>query len=316
MKKFYLLMALVALPALFFACGNGEAPVADADARDEVEEVEIEVVIINDLEDWDIAEIWVDPSDGAWTDNLIDELIAPGDEFTVILEEAGSYDIWITDEDGDTYTRYNIEIDAHGYEWAVTIEDGDWQTSEEEVTITINNELGSWTLWYCYCSTSDDDSWGEDRFGSEIVDAGESFTFEVMSGDYYDIKVIDDEDDEYIIWDVWVGEDGYVWDVALSDMDNSERDDTPEAGAPITIYNGLGDWTIWYVYGDPSDGPWGEDRLGTDLLSPGDELTFYVPAGDTYDFKVEDEDGDIYTIWGVDVDEDGFYWEVELSDMD
>lgn len=313
MKKFYLLMALVALPVLFFACGNGEAPVADADAPDEIE---IRVVIVNELGAWNIEEILVDPSDGPWGENRIDAILEADEEAVIILDEEGTYDILVIDEDGDSYTLWEVEIDEDGFEWAVTIEDMDSQTSEEEVAITINNELGSWTLWYCYCSTSDGDSWGEDRFGSEIVDAGESFTFEVMSGDYYDIKVVDDEDDEYIIWDVYVGEDGYVWDVELSDMDNSERDDTPEAGAPITIYNGLGDWTICYVYGDPSDGPWGEDRLGADLLSAGEEFTFYVPAGDTYDFKVEDEDGDIYTIWGIDVDEDGFYWEVELSDMD
>jgi len=315
MKKFNLFIALLALPVLFLACGDGEAPVNDT--PEEVEDVTVEATIINGLEDLEVTEVWIDPSDAAsWSENLMDDPILPGDEFTVTLDGAQSYDLWIEDENGGVYTRYGIEIDTHDYEWEVVLEDGDWQTSEEEVEITINNELGNWTLWYCYCSTSDDDSWGEDRFGSEILDADESFTFEVMSGDYYDIKVIDDEDDEYIIWDVWVGEDGYVWDVELSDMDNSERDDVSEAGAPITIYNGLGDWTIWYAYGDPSDGPWGEDRLGSDLLSAGDEFTFYVPAGDTYDFKVEDEDGDTYTLWGIDVDEDGFYWEVELSDMD
>ncbi|MCK5785594.1 MAG: hypothetical protein KAH54_03440 [Candidatus Sabulitectum sp.] len=86
--------------------------------------------------------------------------------------------------------------------------------------------------------------------------------------------------------------------------------------APVTIENDLGSWTIWYVYGDPSDSPWGDDRLGSDLLDPGETLTFYVPAGDYYDFKCVDEDDDVYTIWEVWVDEDGFYWSVDLSDMD
>ena len=314
MKKLHLLLALVVLPVLFLACGSGEAPVADTE--EPVEDAEIEVVIINDLGDFDIAEIWIDASDGAWSENLITEAVTPGQEFSVVLEEAGSYDIWITDEDGDTYIRYGIEIDEDGYEWAVTLEDGNWNTEGEEVTVTINNELGDWTLWYCYCSLSDDDGWGEDRFGSDLVGPGESFSFDVESGYYYDIKVIDDEDDEYILWDVYVGYDGFVWDVTLSDMDNSNVVSGADGDAAITIYNGLGDWTIWYVYGDPSDGAWGEDRLGSELLSAGEEFTFYVPAGNTYDFKVEDEDGDTYTLWGIDVDADGFYWEVELSDMD
>ena len=316
MKKLHLLMALALLPVLFFGCGGGEAPVEDSPEDVEVEEVEIEVVIINDLGDWDIAEIWVDASDGAWTENLIDEAVAPGAEFSVILEEAGSYDIWITDEDGDTYTRYGIEIDGHGYEWAVTLDDGDWNTNGEEVTVTINNELGSWTIWYAYVCLSEDEDWGEDRFGSELLEPGQSISFDVESGNYYDFRCIDEDDDEYILLDVWVGDDGFVWDVVLDDMDNSFAEVSMDGDAAITIYNGLGDWTIWYVYGDPSDGAWGEDRLGSELLAAGEEFTFYVPAGVSYDFKVEDEDGDTYTLWGIDIDENGFYWEVELSDMD
>ncbi|MCD4706712.1 MAG: hypothetical protein K8S62_03140 [Candidatus Sabulitectum sp.] len=314
MKKIHLLMALMLFPVLFFACGGGEAPAADA--PEEVEEVEIEVVIINGLESWDIHEIWIDPSDSDWTDNILDEILAPGDEFTIILEEADTYDIEIVDEDGDIYSRWGVVIDEHGFEWEVTLEDGDWNTDGEEVTVTIENALGSWTLWYGYCTLSENDDWGDDRFGSELLEPGESISFDVMSGDYYDFKCIDEDDDEYILWDVWIGDDGFVWEVELSDMDNSAILNNDEGDAPITIYNGLGDWTIWYVYGDPSDGPWGEDRLGSEILSADEEFTFFVPAGDTYDFKVEDEDGDTYTLWDIDIDEHGFYWEVELSDMD
>jgi hypothetical protein len=312
LKKFNLFIALLALPVLFLACGSGEAP-AD-DTTEEVEDVTVEATIINGLEDLEVAEIWVDPSDAAaWSENLIDEPLLPGEEFTVTLDDAGSYDLWIEDEDGGVYTRYGVEIDEHDYEWEVVYEDGDWNVPE--ATVTITNDLGNWTIWYAYCDFSSSDSWGEDRLGSELLEPGESVSFTVDANDYYDFMCTDEDDDNYYLWDVWVGEDGFEWDVQLSDMDAS-IEDAAEGDAPITIYNGLGDWTIWYVYGDPSDGPWGEDRLGSELLEPGEEFTFYVPAGDTYDFKVEDEDGDSYTLWGIDVAEDGFYWEVELSDMD
>ena len=311
MKRLHLFLALAVLPVLFFACGGSDAPVADAP------EPVVEVTIINELDGWNIEEIMIDPSDAAWGDNRIDEPLRDGEEVTIVLDGANTYDIMIIDEDGDSYTLWGVEIDADGYEWAVTLDDGDWNTDGVETTVTINNELGGWTLWYGYCSLSSDDNWGDDRFGSELLEPGESISFEVMSGDYYDFKCIDEDDDEYILWDVYVGVDGFVWNVVLDDMDNSSASPAGAEGeAAITIYNGLGDWTIWYVYGSPSDGAWGEDRLGSELLEPGEEFTFFVPAGDTYDFKVEDGDGDTYTLWGIDVDEDGFYWEVELSDMD
>ncbi|MCK5785651.1 MAG: hypothetical protein KAH54_03725 [Candidatus Sabulitectum sp.] len=315
MKKIYLLMALMAFPVLFLACGSGEAPATDE--PEEVEETEIEVVISNGLGSWDIAEIWVDPSDGAWTDNLIDEILAPGEEFTVVLEEAGSYNLWITDEDGDTYTRYGVEINQRGYEWEVTLEDmDDWGT--DEVTVTIENDLGDWIIWYAYCSPSSDSEWGEDRLGTELLEQGESVSFEVMSGDYYDFMVEDEDGDVYTLLDEWVDEDGFLWVVDLSDMDNTFESEIEGSGgdATVTIHNGLGDWTIWYVYGDPSDGPWGEDRLGSELLEPGEEMSFRVHSGQDYDFKVEDGTGDTYTRWNVFVDTDGYYWEVTLSDLD
>jgi len=84
---------------------------------------------------------------------------------------------------------------------------------------------------------------------------------------------------------------------------------------PVDFYNELGDYTILYVYVDLSTDPWGEDRLGADLLEPGDVFTVWVDPG-TYDLRVEDEDGDTYTLWGIEVDEDGVYWDVTLTDMD
>ncbi len=222
MKKLNLILALFALPVLFMACG-GEAPVEEVET---VEETTIEVVIVNDLGGWDIMEILVDPSDSPWTDNRIDEPLIQGERFAITLEEAGTYDIMLIDEDGDSYSKWAVEIGEDGFTWEVTLDDLDWG---------------------------------------------------------------DDYDEPYM----------------------------PEEGeAAVTIYNGLGDWTIWYVYCDPSDGPWGADRLGADLLEPGDEFTFFVPAGNTYDIKVEDVDGDTYTLWGIDIDEEGYYWEVTLSDID
>jgi hypothetical protein len=84
---------------------------------------------------------------------------------------------------------------------------------------------------------------------------------------------------------------------------------------PIDIYNGLGDWTIWYIRVDRSTDPWGEDRLGSELLSPDEYFTVWVDPG-TYDIQVEDEDGDTYTLWDTEIDEAGYYWEVTLADMD
>ena len=187
--------------------------------------------------------------------------------------------------------------------------------------LEITNDTGNYSFFYVYISPSSSDSWGDDMLGSsETISAGSTKSFRLNNGTY-DIKVIDEDDDEYIFWNVDVSGTLDLY-VSLDDLGEQDWGSSANIGssgggmAPVTIENDLGSWTIWYVYGDPSDSPWGDDRLGSDLLDPGETLTFYVPAGDYYDFKCVDEDDDVYTIWEVWVDEDGFYWSVDLSDMD
>lgn len=54
---------------------------------------------------------------------------------------------------------------------------------------------------------------------------------------------------------------------------------------------------FYYVYiSDPSDG-WGDDQLGSEVLSSGETMSFSFGNG-TYDIKVVDEDGDECMIFG------------------
>ncbi len=189
--------------------------------------------------------------------------------------------------------------------------------------LEITNDTGSYSFYYVNISSSSSDSWGDDKLGSsETISAGDTRSFRLNSGTY-DVKIEDEDGDEYIFWDVEVS--GTVGlNVDLGNIGEqywgggSSLPSNPSSGgsAPITIENDLGSWTIWYIHGSPVDASWGEDRLGSELLDPGESFTFYVNAGENYDLKCEDEDGDTYTLWDVYVGSDGFYWSVELSDMD
>ncbi|NVK27153.1 MAG: hypothetical protein HWE14_03860 [Flavobacteriia bacterium] len=59
------------------------------------------------------------------------------------------------------------------------------------------------------------------------------------------------------------------------------------------------DYTFVNVYISDSDADeWGNDRLGSKMLDPGQEISFLISAG-TYDLKIVDEDGDICTQMGL-----------------
>ena len=89
--------------------------------------------------------------------------------------------------------------------------------SSETVTLTIINGLGAVTIYYVYVSPSGSDSWGSDRLGTaNILSPGESGTLELSKG-VYDIRVVDEDGDEYFRWNLQLNSD-YTWTVRLSDL--------------------------------------------------------------------------------------------------
>ncbi len=185
--------------------------------------------------------------------------------------------------------------------------------------LQITNSTGGYSIWYVYISPTSADSWGNDWLGSsETISSGYSKTFTVPNGSY-DVKLIDEDGDEYIVWNMPIS--GTVtWNVTLDYL--GERNwgggSTPSSvgNAPVTIHNALGSYDIYYIYCDPSDMPWGQDRLGSSILSPGRSTTFNVPANNYYDIKCVDVDGDTYTLWEIWIGTDGFHWNVDLSYID
>jgi hypothetical protein len=75
----------------------------------------------------------------------------------------------------------------------------------------------------------------------------------------------------------------------------------------VRITNNTG-YDVYYIYISPSDNDeWGEDFLEDDILLDGHsvniQLDYPLSMADTYDFCLEDEDGDTY-----------FKYEVEIAD--
>lgn len=86
-----------------------------------------------------------------------------------------------------------------------------------KVPIKITNDLGAWDIHEIYISPSADEDWGE-SITTEILEPGQEFTSMVTVGDY-DIKVVDEDGDEYTRYVVTIEAGGYNWSVELSDMD-------------------------------------------------------------------------------------------------
>lgn len=85
------------------------------------------VTIRNDLGSWDIHGVWLDPSsEPEWSEERLGPgyMLAVGSSFTVMVDP-GVYDIMVVDQDGDSYTRWEIEVGPGGYSWSVNLADMD-----------------------------------------------------------------------------------------------------------------------------------------------------------------------------------------------
>ena len=83
-------------------------------------------------------------------------------------------------------------------------------------SLTINND-SSYSLIGIYLSPTTSVSWGNDLLGSEILIPGEVFEVSGIDCDTYDIRVVDEDNDECILDAVDLCLDNAVWHI-----DNAE----------------------------------------------------------------------------------------------
>jgi|GEM_PF-591267 len=153
-------------------------------------------------------------------------------------------------------------------------------SSGGQVRFTIENQSDE-DIWYVYISPVEDDYWGNDLLGSEILWAGESHDFYLTPG-AYDLRV-DDSDQNALQteWNLNIRSD-QTWVFSGSDSGGGGGGEYR-----FTIQNQSNE-DIWYVYISPSENTtWGSDWLGADILWAGESYDFYVDAG-SYDLRLAD----------------------------
>jgi hypothetical protein len=170
--------------------------------------------------------------------------------------------------------------------------------------VIVTNNTG-YDIWYLYVSHEDSDSWEEDVLGSEILYDGESFRVDLTGypSPVFDIHAEDEDGDTYTVWGVNV--DKRDVEITLADLD------TGSFSGYVDVTNDTG-YDIWYLYVSHSDSDsWEEDVLGSEILYDGETYRVNLNGypSSIFDIHAEDEDGDTYTVWGVDV----YYEDVTLT---
>jgi hypothetical protein len=170
----------------------------------------------------------------------------------------------------------------------------------QPLDVVFLNRTGA-TIFYLYASPVTSDNWGDDLLGMDIFAPGTSYRFRFLGREsHYDIRAVDSNDNEYIIWD---------WDFAAEPEVTVSRshyvgihDIGPDAAFGwISIVN-LTNYTIMELYIVPAgtrDWQDSEQLLGRyDLIHDGEDYRAEVDVDRyetfLYDIILVDEDGDRY----------------------
>ncbi|MCK4516379.1 MAG: hypothetical protein KAU31_14040, partial [Spirochaetaceae bacterium] len=159
------------------------------------------------------------------------------------------------------------------------------------------NNTGA-TLYFLYASPTTADSWGEDLLGNTVLPDGGTFRAKLRRAEAFDIRAVDSNDNEYIIWNwnaarspgVVIRQDAFV---GVNIASNTA------ALAWLNIRNRT-NYTIVQIIAVPArGGDWdaGEPLLESwETIHDGEDywVEINLDASDTfiYDIMLIDEDGD------------------------
>ena len=89
--------------------------------------------------------------------------------------------------------------------------------AQRSADVKITNRT-DWVIDELYLSSADDDNWGPDQLGEDVIGKGESFTLLEIPCDDYDVKIVDEEGDECIIAKVDICGENQAWTITSGDL--------------------------------------------------------------------------------------------------
>lgn len=71
----------------------------------------------------------------------------------------------------------------------------------KKATVKVVNK-SDWQIDQFFLSSSEDDDWGPDQLGEDVIGSGESFSLQSIPCDNYDVMLVDEDGDECVVEEV------------------------------------------------------------------------------------------------------------------
>ncbi len=88
---------------------------------------------------------------------------------------------------------------------------------EYDAAVSIKNR-SSWDIHELYLSSVDDNDWGPDQLGEEVIAGGESFKLHGIPCDAYDVRLVDEDGDVCVVNAVALCVDQDAWVINDDDL--------------------------------------------------------------------------------------------------
>ncbi len=181
-----------------------------------------ELRVTNNLGSYDITAVYAFPDSSLKRgQNLLEGRIQPGEVVTFEMAR-GTYDVIVVDEDDDSYDYPGLPLDENGHDLLVKLEDfnmGHVHSGDGTLPITIENGLGSITIYFAYASLTTS-GWGEDMLRTTVLVPGEELTIWVMPGNW-NVRLEDEYGEAYVLTGIELGggTDGYSHVLTMADRE-------------------------------------------------------------------------------------------------
>jgi len=89
--------------------------------------------------------------------------------------------------------------------------------AKRSANVKITNRT-DWEIHQLFLSSTDDENWGPDQLGDEVIGVGESFTLQDVPCDLYDVKIVDEDEDSCVVPEVDICGQSQQWTITSGDL--------------------------------------------------------------------------------------------------
>jgi len=90
-------------------------------------------------------------------------------------------------------------------------------SAEKKSKVTVVNK-SAWDIHHFFLSPADENEWGPDQLGDQVIGTGDSFELSGVPCDEFDVRLVDEDGDECMVLGVDICGGNQRWEITSEDL--------------------------------------------------------------------------------------------------